>query len=86
MHFSAKYSGEQNPFGIPSQASPKKSSKRNSKAKEVASQNKFNTGRWTTEEHELFLEAIELYWRDWKKVHAHKLGLTLKSVISSWLG
>lgn len=32
---------------------------------------KFNTGRWTSEEHKMFLEAIEIYGRDWKKVQDH---------------
>lgn len=28
-------------------------------------------GRWTKEEHELFLEALEKYGKDWKKVQMH---------------
>jgi SHAQKYF class myb-like DNA-binding protein len=36
-------------------------------AKEKESSNG-NGGRWTKEEHELFLEALKLYGKDWKKV------------------
>lgn len=68
LNFSAKYNTESNPFGISSQASPKKASKRGSKAKTNGSNHKFNTGRWSKEEHKLFLEAIEIHGRDWKKV------------------
>ena len=28
-------------------------------------------GRWTKEEHRKFLEAIDLYGRDWKKLKEH---------------
>jgi len=28
----------------------------------------FNTGRWTDEEHELFLEGIRKYGKDWEIV------------------
>jgi len=31
----------------------------------------FKTGRWTKSEHLKFLEAIELFGRDWKKVQSH---------------
>ncbi len=30
-----------------------------------------NAGRWTKAEHKLFLEALELYGKDWKKVQQH---------------
>lgn len=68
LHFSTKNIAEGNPFGNSNQGSPKKSSKRNSKLKGSAPANKFNTGRWTQEEHKLFLEAIEIHGRDWKLV------------------
>lgn len=29
------------------------------------------SGRWTKEEHRLFIEALKLYGRDWKKVQQH---------------
>lgn len=32
---------------------------------------KFNTGRWTDEEHELFLEGLRLYEKDWELVQQH---------------
>ena len=32
---------------------------------------KINTGRWTKREHELFLEGLNLYGKDWKKVQHH---------------
>lgn len=28
----------------------------------------YNTGRWTEEEHNLFMKAIKIYGKDWKKV------------------
>lgn len=28
-------------------------------------------GRWTHEEHSKFIEAINLFGRDWKKVESH---------------
>jgi SHAQKYF class myb-like DNA-binding protein len=30
-----------------------------------------NRGHWTQEEHEKFLQALELYGRDWKKIVQH---------------
>jgi SHAQKYF class myb-like DNA-binding protein len=30
-----------------------------------------NQGRWTDEEHEKFLEALEIYGKNWNKVHRH---------------
>lgn len=68
LSFSAKLGAEQNPFASPTQSSPKKASKRTSKAKQNGNSKKHNTGRWTSEEHKKFLEAIEIYGRDWKKV------------------
>lgn len=32
---------------------------------------KYNTGRWSEEEHRKFMEAIELFGKDWKKVQQH---------------
>jgi len=32
---------------------------------------KFNNGRWSTEEHQKFIEAIFLYGNEWKKVQQH---------------
>lgn len=71
LHFSAKYIGEPNPFALASQSSPKKASKRGSKMKASGNNSKYNTGRWSNDEHKLFLEAIDLYGRDWKKVQDH---------------
>lgn len=31
----------------------------------------FNTGRWTDEEHELFLEGLRLYEKDWELIQQH---------------
>ena len=28
-------------------------------------------GRWTDQEHELFLEALKLYGKDWEEIQAH---------------
>ena len=30
-----------------------------------------NQGRWTDEEHEKFLEALNIYGKNWNKVHRH---------------
>lgn len=30
-----------------------------------------NAGRWTDEEHSKFLEALQLYGKNWNKVHRH---------------
>ena len=49
-------------------SSPKKQEKRSPKAKADAWNSKWNTGRWTKEEHTKFLEAIKIHGRDWKKV------------------
>lgn len=35
---------------------------------EMASSKGYNTGRWTEEEHERFLQALELYGKKWNKV------------------
>ena len=32
---------------------------------------KFNTGRWTDEEHELFLEGLRFYEKDWELIQQH---------------
>ncbi len=32
-------------------------------------QNEINQGRWTDEEHEKFLKALEIYGKDWNLVH-----------------
>lgn len=30
-----------------------------------------NNGRWTKEEHNMFIRALELYGKNWKKVEEH---------------
>ena len=30
-----------------------------------------SAGRWTSEEHQKFLDALELFGKDWKKVESH---------------
>lgn len=30
-----------------------------------------NSGRWTDEEHSKFLEALQLFGKNWNKVHKH---------------
>jgi SHAQKYF class myb-like DNA-binding protein len=30
-----------------------------------------NSGRWTDEEHAKFLEALQIYGKNWNKVHKH---------------
>lgn len=32
---------------------------------------KRNIGRWSKEEHELFLEALLIFGKDWTKIEAH---------------
>lgn len=68
LAFSSKVVNEQNPFGVDSLSSPKKQGKYSSKTKAAAGTKTHNTGRWSKEEHQKFLEAIDLYGRDWKKV------------------
>lgn len=65
---SSKWIVDKNIFGVGSQGSPKKSSKKTSKTKPNGTLGHVNQGRWSPEEHKKFLEAIELYGRDWKKV------------------
>jgi len=36
--------------------------------KEKESNMKFKTGRWTDEEHELFLEGLRMYEKDWELI------------------
>lgn len=31
----------------------------------------FNTGRWSKEEHEKFMEGLQMYGKDWKKVQEY---------------
>jgi hypothetical protein len=33
-----------------------------------ANKESFNDGRWSKVEHELFIESLKLYGKDWKKV------------------
>lgn len=37
----------------------------------VSEEGQSKEGRWTKEEHELFVEALKLYGKDWKKVQEH---------------
>lgn len=46
----------------------KSSKKENTKKKKDKDEDQFASGRWTDEEEKLFLEALELYGRDWDKV------------------
>lgn len=41
------------------------------KTKGVAKLNAYNQGRWSEAEHKLFMEGIDLYGKDWKKVEDH---------------
>lgn len=68
LAFAAKSGSESSPFESESMSSPKKSSKKSSTTKGPRAQGKFNHGRWSKEEHRKFLEAIQIYGRDWKKV------------------
>ena len=68
LAFSTKSIPENNPFMGECPSSPKKQEKRSPKAKPEVGSAKWNTGRWTKEEHTKFLEAIKIHGRDWKKV------------------
>ena len=35
------------------------------------SENQFNNGRWSQEEHQKFIEALFIYGNDWKKVQKY---------------
>jgi SHAQKYF class myb-like DNA-binding protein len=47
---------------------PPKKKKKGIHGKSESSVNEESTGRWTAEEHRLFLEGIMLYGKDWKKM------------------
>lgn len=38
------------------------------KQNSVQAQGEFNVGRWSTEEHNLFLEALRIYGKNWDKI------------------
>lgn len=69
--FSSKMVADPNPFGMGIQSSPKTKGNRNSKVKGDSKHGKYNHGRWSSDEHQKFLEAIEIYGRDWKKVQGY---------------
>jgi SHAQKYF class myb-like DNA-binding protein len=41
------------------------------KGNDANSEGNFNAGKWTDEEHNRFLEALQLYGKNWNKVHKH---------------
>jgi SHAQKYF class myb-like DNA-binding protein len=41
------------------------------KSKQENQEFKFNTGRWSSEEHQKFIEAMFLYGNEWKRVQVH---------------
>jgi SHAQKYF class myb-like DNA-binding protein len=41
------------------------------KQNSVQGQGEFNVGRWSTEEHNLFLEALRIYGKNWDKIQKH---------------
>ena len=71
LAFSSKCIEDSDPFKEESMSSPKKPKKKSSRTKLNENNKNFRTGRWTKEEHKKFLEAIELYGRDWKKVQGY---------------
>ena len=47
------------------------------------------TGRWTSEEHDKFLEALEVYGKNWKKVENHigtRSGAQIRSHAQKFFG
>jgi SHAQKYF class myb-like DNA-binding protein len=68
MAFSYKSFGETSPFGLDNWSPSKKGKKRSNKGKLSEHFSSSKQGRWTKEEHYKFLEAIQIYGRDWKKV------------------
>lgn len=71
LAFSTKLIEEPNPFPLVSGSPQRKGKKKSSKSKGNQIDKNKNTGRWTKEEHNLFLEAIDLYGRNWKMVEKH---------------
>jgi len=55
---------------------PRKVKKKSVKSKLNQGNMQMKSGRWSTEEHEKFLEAIDLYGPNWKKVQGHVLTRT----------
>lgn len=52
---------------LPKSQKPKQKSAKSTEG----SKTKFNTGRWSNDEHSRFMEAIELFGKDWKRVQQH---------------
>lgn len=40
-------------------------------AEEPKPKRDYNLGRWVTEEHDLFLEALRIYGKNWDKISDH---------------
>jgi SHAQKYF class myb-like DNA-binding protein len=65
-HFSELFHSESH-----NMSSSEKRSHHSSIISESNSNIKFNTGRWTPQEHSKFIEAIFIYGNDWKRVQQH---------------
>ncbi len=59
------------PNSQPISRSPAPSSEAAEDDDSAAASGDANTGRWTKAEHQLFMEALKLYGKDWKKVQQH---------------
>lgn len=55
-------------FGLMNEPSspPRKAKKKSTKSKNNNANKDNNTGRWSKDEHDKFLEAIQIHGRDWK--------------------
>mmetsp|Transcript_18715 Transcript_18715/g.28688 ORF Transcript_18715/g.28688 Transcript_18715/m.28688 type:complete len:93 (+) Transcript_18715:238-516(+) len=44
--------------------------------------NDFNFGKWSEEEHHLFLEALKLFGKDWEAIQGHVRSRNIKNIRS----
>jgi len=48
----------------------------------IAAADENKVGKWTSEEHSKFLEALRMFGKDWTKIAAYMKSRTVKNIIS----